>query len=496
MDNKAIKHISLIFTFALLLPILGAEALNSFMPEKFFDLAMHSLLESIGGFIALSMSAFLYYRSLHDRELYRQYVWIILALSSMGIFDLFHAVLQPGNNFVWFHSIAVFVGGLFFSMIWLSQIRSLHIPRFIIAFLILMTLTIAAYSLSFSQSIPLMLNEDGGFTSIANTLNLGGGLLFIIATIFFIKEYKKENSEQELLFVGHTLLFGIAGLLFNSSVLFDTGWWFWHVLRLTAYMFAQSFIVLLFLNEVKAHIKIRNELKKSNLNLQDKIASALIKQQAKQIIDANLSKMVSLSAMISLITNQFKTPIQNMRSSLTHIKNKDTQLVSTIENEIKGIENIIEDFLKLHHIPKENERQSLREALEAAIDIISPLLAKTGIDVQTNYQCLSRSKNHDQSLTHAFIYIFQYLLQKSLNPEIGQTKISILVSERINNIQEIVFHENFSLSTDDKLYSEAIDNKNPLNLAKDIVNNSNNSSMKYYSTIAGSKVVIKLETLE
>jgi len=498
VDNKVITHVSLILVFALILPILGAEVLTSYLPEKFVDIAMHALFESIGGFVALSMSAFLYYRCIHDKALYSRYVWVIIGLSSMGIFDLFHAVLEPGNNFVWLHSLAVFSGGIFFSMIWFSQIKSLYVSKFVVKLFILLTLIISVYTLNFPQDIPKMLNEDGTFSTAANILNFGGGLFFIIATVFFIKEYKKDNDEQNLLFIGHTLLFGIAGLLFNTSALFDAGWWFWHALRLMAYMFAQSFIVLIFLNEMKAHMRVRHELKNSNLNLHEKIGLALTKQQAQQSIDAKLSKMVSLSAMISLISNQFRTPLKNMHTTLMYMKNKniDTQIISTIEDEVNDIESIIEDFLKLHQVTKENKKQSLRDAIEASIDIMSPLLQNTPIDIQTNYQCLSRSKNYDQRLTHGFIYIFQYLFQKPLNPEVHKATIDIKVSERVNNKQEITIHENFSFSDEDKLYNEAIDNKNPLSLAKEVFNDYNNTSMNFYTTMAGSKIVIQLNSPE
>ena len=38
--------------------------------------------------------------------------------------------------------------------------------------------------------------------------------------------------------MGHTMLFGIAGILFVSSVIWGLQWWLWHVLRLLAYVAA------------------------------------------------------------------------------------------------------------------------------------------------------------------------------------------------------------------------------------------------------------------
>ena len=495
MQNRAITHVALIILFALLLPIIGGELLNAYLDYKFIDIPVHSLFESIGGFIALTMSAFLYYRSLDNAELYKKYIWVVIALSTMGTFDIFHAILPPGNNFVWFHSLAVFSGGLFFSLVWISRIRSIHIPIAMFYLLVLLSLSIVFYSLLFPQDIPSMLNEDGAFSLLAKFLNLGGGLFFILATFFFMIEYKHTQNEQELLFVGHTLLFGIAGLLFNNSVLFDAGWWFWHVLRLTAYMLAQYFIVLIFLSEVRSHKKAREELKVSNLNLHEKVGVALIKQQTQQSLAAKSAKMTTINAMISLVSNQCKTPLQSIKKNLNALMNKYTASseLQSIQDDIHDIEIVIDDFLKLHHISKEDGKQSLRDALESSIDIISPLLYKTSIDIQTDYQCLSKAKDYTDTLTQVFIYIFQYLCQKPVNPEVSNPKIDIVISERSNNIQTVHIHENYSQTDDDALFHELVDNKNPLLLAKSILANECNSQMDIKKSMAGSTFIIELE---
>lgn len=497
MQNKVLSQISLILLFALILPILGGELLHHYLPNKFVNIPIHTLFEAIGGFIALSMSAFLYYRSLHIPILYKKYIWIIMALFSMGIFDLFHAMLEPGNNFVWLHSLAAFSGGLFFSLIWLSSFKNFHLHHDVFKFLMLSVLIVAVYSLLYPQNIPSMLNSDGTFSSTANFLNLGGGILFISSTVFFIKDYKESKDEQELLFVGHTLLFGIAGLLFNASILFDTGWWFWHVLRLTAYMFAQYFIINIFLYEVKAHKKAQTELKRSNINLHEKIAIALNKQQVQQSLDAKYARMNSLSAMISMLSNQWAKPLKGIKTGLKQILpgSQDSQVLKDMNKDIQDMERIIDDFAKLHKASKDKEMQSLRDALEAAIEISSELLAKNSIEIQTNYHCLSKSKYYNHSLTEVFLYLFQYLSQKPINPKVINAKIEINISERMSEHQTISITENFSLSNEDELFTQLIDNANPISLAKELLKTQNNAQLLIQNTTAGSKFIIDLGEL-
>jgi len=494
MHNKVMSHISFILVFALLLPVIAGEALNAFFPYKLVDFPLHSLFESIGGFIALSISAFLYYRSINTPELYKKYIWIIIGLSTMGIFDIFHAVLEPGNNFVWLHSLAAFSGGVFFSMIWLSRLSSFTPAKGLISFFIISSLVIAVYSLIYEQSIPMMLNKDGSFSVTANILNLGGGLFFIIATLFFISEYKNTLDEHELLFVGHTLLFGIAGLLFNTSMLFDLEWWFWHLLRLIAYMFAQYFIILLFLHELKAHKKAQEELQNFNFNLQERINRELNKQQAKQHLEAKSSKINALSAMISMISSRWKAPLNKIDETLHLLINKqeNSHELREIQEELSKLDTIIQELSELHQFSQDQAKQSLRDALESAIDIMSPLFSKNGINIQTQYKQLSRSKDYTKALTQVFLYVLQYLGQKTYAPELHHPQIDISVDARGDALFEVIIHENFSQSDDNELFNQLIDNTNPLQLATSILKNDYNGNMLTQATQRGSKTIIQL----
>lgn len=495
MESKAIKHVSYILFFTFFLPVLGGQLLHTYLPYKFINLPVHSLFESIGGFIAVSLSGFLYYKTVHEPKLYPKYIWIIIALASMGVFDIFHAILAPGNNFVWLHSLAAFSGGFFFSLIWLSRLTHFNPPKSLLYIIIFITLLICLYSLLSPQNIPSMLNKDGTFSLTAEFLNLGGGVFFILATLFFMSEYTRNKDEQELLFVGHTLLFAIAGLLFNTSVLFDAGWWFWHVLRLNAYMFAQYFLIITFLHEVKAHKKAQEALKKYNIDLHDKIQRALTTQQAQQSLDAKYSKMNSLSAMISMVSNQWKHPIVNIKEILSRLLNKDKTSIELQElyHEIENMQEVINEFSQLHQLTKDKEKQSLRDALEAAIDIISPLIIKNTINIQTHYHSLSLSRDHTNALTQILLYLLHYLTQRPVNKNISDARINIDISECIRHKQTMIIHENFSLFNEDELYSQLVDNKNLLFLAQRLLKEQDYPAMQVQSTKTGFKFIIELE---
>jgi diguanylate cyclase (GGDEF)-like protein/PAS domain S-box-containing protein len=119
--------------------------------------------------------------------------------------------------------------------------------------------------------LPAMLNEDKSFTIWANVLNVVGGVGFFLAALKFIILYRQSYNNDELLFAGHAMLFGIAGVLFVNSTIWDMQWWLWHFLRLFAYIIALYFLYKEFKSEIHAV-----ELKNKKLDLANKkIASYL-----------------------------------------------------------------------------------------------------------------------------------------------------------------------------------------------------------------------------
>merc|ERR1711879_917896 len=84
-----------------------------------------------------------------------------IALLTMGIIDIFHGLVMPGELFVWLHSSAVFLGGVFFISIWLNERKVTEetyqlIPIAIVGFAICFSLL----SIVFYDNLPLMIDED------------------------------------------------------------------------------------------------------------------------------------------------------------------------------------------------------------------------------------------------------------------------------------------------------------------------------------------------
>lgn len=219
----------------LILPLLGSTVSLQFFHELYIDhTIVHSIIELTGSAFALLIVPCLFRSQRNHHSLtHNQVICSASAIAGMGILDAFHAVAPVGNNFVWLHSIATFVGGVLFASIWISEYSIRFRASF---FWAIFVGAIALGTLSFitPDSIPPMVS-DGKFTLLARALNILGGLGFIASTVYMVRKYHRSNEKHYHYLASHCLLFGSAGILFELSSLWDAAWWWWHLLRLAAY---------------------------------------------------------------------------------------------------------------------------------------------------------------------------------------------------------------------------------------------------------------------
>ena len=96
-------------------------------PSVIHNEPLHSTVEAIGALASIMMGILLMQRQVLEGNY--QLVWMITGLFVMGLLDGFHAIVAPGNNFVFLHSSSVFLGGLFFSFMWFSEIQKTTVFR-------------------------------------------------------------------------------------------------------------------------------------------------------------------------------------------------------------------------------------------------------------------------------------------------------------------------------------------------------------------------------
>ncbi len=295
--------------FGLGLPILGSLASIHLVPHwHFAHEPSHAVIEALGGFIAVLIVILLYVSERSSEEKTPKLIWITSALLSMGLLDIVHAAMSVGKSFVWFHSTATFAGGVLFMLVWLPErfernLRSL--PHGIVA----STLCSAAFFLAFPQVIPPMV-EDGQFTPLARLLNIMGGIGFVAACAYFIRNLVRDGDIDAGVLAAHCLLFGAAGILFELSTLWDAAWWWWHLLRLCAYLVLTYFFFEMF-EQISANIvRSRDEARIAQKELE--AWTEEIEKQKVQIEDA-LNKERELNGLqrqfVAMVSHEFRTPL-------------------------------------------------------------------------------------------------------------------------------------------------------------------------------------------
>ncbi len=254
------KAVLLISFLGIIIPLIGSVILNAFfMDAVWLYSGLHTVMEGVGIFTASAL-VFLILLSDEHRTNPVYGVWSLCALLGMGILDLFHAVSDAGNNFVWLHSLAGLAGGFFFGLAWIpSKFVSPALARGLPGLTVLIAVGTAFFSLSFPETIPPMV-IDGEFSVTGKALNLAAGFFFLFGMFRFLAFCRQRPDWLELVMAGFCALTGTACITFTYSRLWCPVWWWWHGLRFLAYFIITSFIILFYQ-------RIMEELRETNVRL-------------------------------------------------------------------------------------------------------------------------------------------------------------------------------------------------------------------------------------
>ncbi len=250
IDKSKARRIMAMLFFSFVIPSLGGLVLNVF-ELKLVSIPVHALMETAGAVMAFILATLIF--SMYRKEhVFSHFHRSSVALIGMGILDFFHAMMMPGELFVWLHSLAVLFGGLLFMSVWLPERRvSVRWYYFVPVAVVIFSISVSLGSILMPGWAPTML-VAGEFSNLSIMINMIGGFAFFVAGINFLMRYWQDGRFDDLLFTGHTFLFGVSGLLFALSALWDLSWWLWHLLRLVAYFIALFYAYVIFMRENNA----------------------------------------------------------------------------------------------------------------------------------------------------------------------------------------------------------------------------------------------------
>jgi hypothetical protein len=222
---------ALLLAYFILL-VLFSDVLSSW---EWVHLEIHSTIETLGGISAILIAMVLLRESREDQS--NMLVMVATGFATMGVLDTAHAMSQPGDAFIFLHSVASLAGGFFFSLAWLPYRREKPADlRWIFRGSIILAVSIALRALIYPEDVPKILPlYNGKFTLAAVLINTAASLLFLSSAPKLYRIYRKEKNKRELVLTFLALLFGIAEMIFQFSNPWDGIWWSWHLIRLMAF---------------------------------------------------------------------------------------------------------------------------------------------------------------------------------------------------------------------------------------------------------------------
>jgi len=233
--------------------------------------SFHSTIEAMGASAAIFVGVFLLQKTRIEGN--GKLFFVAIGFLSMGLLDGFHAISLPGQGFVFLHSIAALAGSIGLALVWFPNLGDRAFRKRWIPWAVgTVSIVGGIWALSFPETLPQMVH-NGAFTRFSLEINRLSGMLFLIATLHFLLDFRQSEETRNYLLASLALLFGISGLFFANSALWDYSWWQWHFLRLLAYFLALGFLFREF------HF-VQQELKESNKQLKLDLAKRISGKKA------------------------------------------------------------------------------------------------------------------------------------------------------------------------------------------------------------------------
>ncbi|WP_052761004.1 GGDEF domain-containing protein [Sedimenticola thiotaurini] len=260
--NRALNALSAsVFLFLLC----GGVAYFVLVPDgRLIHLPLHVFVETMGAFTALLIALLIIMLKVYGRLPVR-YIWVVSALVGMGTLDGFHALSADPHYFMLFHSLAMLLGGVMATLVWIPDRIARQVSVYRLQLLTMVLALLLGVSIPMLVSSLPMISSDQSFTPQANLINSLAGLLFLVAAVNFLCARYADSVKGRTIFATHYLLLAMSGLMFQFSFLWDVLWWHWHLLRFTAYLMVLFYLFLFSRSEERQLLALNTKLEEQVL---------------------------------------------------------------------------------------------------------------------------------------------------------------------------------------------------------------------------------------
>ncbi|EKD49983.1 MAG: Sensor protein [uncultured bacterium] len=201
---------------------------------------LHSALEMLGAVVCLFVATLLSKRDRLDQT--EHFLPLALALACMGILDAFHSVAGTVDGAALLRLASSFFGAMIFGLFWFPRVDGfMRKNHWFFLLVVALACSLGCLVVVFADRFPGF--YETGFIAWIRRPHYLVGLLFLIIAIKLAGEFQRTNSFQSFLLLCLSLLFSLTELAFKPFMVGCVSWWFWHGVRLLAYLAMLRFVI-------------------------------------------------------------------------------------------------------------------------------------------------------------------------------------------------------------------------------------------------------------
>ncbi|PSM51640.1 PAS sensor-containing two-component system histidine kinase [Campylobacter blaseri] len=248
------------------------------------------------------------------------------------------------------------------------------------------------------------------------------------------------------------------------------------------------------------------ELVKLNKDLEKKVAIEVAKNEEKNKILSQQSKLAAMGEMIANIAHQWRQPLNELSINLFQMK----QNINDIENfndayehskaVIKNMSKTIQDFSDFFKSNKEKELFFVKEAFDDALSMLKCSLIDGQVDVEKNFKDDAKILGFKSELSQAFMNLLSNAMDAMKDLKQADKKIKVFLNKDLEFVEILFFNNGKNIKKEhiDKIFEPYFTTKHPssgtglgLYISKTIIENMN-GEISFYNTKNGVCFKIKM----
>ncbi len=189
----------------------------------------------------------------------------------------------------------------------------------------------------------------------------------------------------------------------------------------------------------RLNAKEQERIKQQNMQLQEKITSAVGKIRKKDKLLFEQNKLASMGQMLEHIAHQWRQPLSQINSSVllmdSYLDKKEMSSetlsgsLDEIENQTQYLSNTIDSFRDYYRNNDDDELLTLKDTIENALVILHASFTLKHVEIISHIECCALYKGNDDKIKQVLIAILNNAIDVFNKNEVINPSISIKAHE-------------------------------------------------------------------